>query len=1022
MFKKFFMALLAVLIISSISYAQIGTVIDTQGEASVIRNGHTAFERLSRGEPLEPFDVVRTIVNSTADLSAYGVKLHIPPLSKLRLSEDVIHNTDRKQPVIEVERGIVKIVGQDTTNRAGYINNIIIKTGGISITAERGSNIAVAYNNNTVVITNEKGDVSILNGRERIRVRTGMVAFVSPSGITMRNITQTDKNVLLTEVKTDVKKPIPEKETSLLSKNSNTSNNTSFNGGIPTNTNSSSSSNNTWVDPSLWNTKTNLTVQPWGDYRLGRTLSSGVWGQGDYISAWIVPNVGTDSTLTTGNTLHLSAPYKLHEVYDWDNNIGANNYIPLTQYYGVASEADLGFTIRLGGNVVNTGMPGFAVADSAGNKWFGIFAGISKPDNTFKIDYRFMYITPSGEIGYGKLDSTFTGDADTVNNILKASSRYTLTPVGNINFADFEANPWNYFSLSSSLNFDSSLFDNYSEGSSLFWWQGVNKGVFLGVNNGLLLQPAPSGNKVFTGRLDWNQYNKAVFTTNWANGEITGTFTGKYINENIYGTSSGSVFGVYDNTENNYALVVSGDITGTPVSAFVSGYGTWDTVNNYQWTHGYATLAPTSLLAAGNNIYGYGYVQNIPPGGKYIDIENGYSLSANNLGWDTSKDVYDSKGLGILDVDNKLYSGNFIGVYRRVNGEAGIWRYNIQSSGNIDADGYYDISGSVSNFIPIENTLVTVDRPSQVFVSALDWWNLSQGYGSLNTNGITISADSQHAFQIFGYSLADCTSFPCSALSWGYSNGKLSGLKYTSMSPSFSLITNDPGQMAGYVITASDNLNGTVTGKYYGGNMSSNIGNGDTNVYLTAGDVTGAYNPATSTLNMAMIGTHMSVNSYLSMVDDPAKQPTLQAMNIPITERYNATVNGGTFYDASSNAIGSFTTVGLNKIRAFGDTTTEGLWTMQITGNHAIDAGQWSMSATRLNLSASNLDGTSYNINIKGQNGGQLMSGGVWKGSVIGTGSNGMTLTGGAAGTYTGGDGLGVSGSFTGVGGGSWKR
>ncbi len=120
--------------------------------------------------------------------------------------------------------------------------------------------------------------------------------------------------------------------------------------------------------------------------------------------------------------------------------------------------------------------------------------------------------------------------------------------------------------------------------------------------------------------------------------------------------------------------------------------------------------------------------------------------------------------------------------------------------------------------------------------------------------------------------------------------------------------------------------------------------------------------------------------------------------------------------------------MGLNQIRAFGDNATEGIWTMQINGNHAINADQWSGNVTKLNLSASNLDGTSYNVSITSQNNGSssLMSNingtGIWKGSVTGSGSNGMTLTGAAAGTYTGGDGFGVSGNFTGTGGGAWKR
>lgn len=993
------------------AYAEtIGEIVRVQGLVDLNR-GDFRYIPISAGAEIKPFDIVRTMAGSTAEVKAYGYLINIPPVSKIQIGEVPLGNV--KKGVIEIERGSVKIL----PSFAGVPDKIDVKTfyGTISIEGKK-ADVDVSVKNTALVITNNSNAEVVLNaGNQKLKIKENFMATLTPGSFSIRQITPVDRKIIVQENPAIVK-PVTEANTSLLSSSTITvgTNNTAPSAPIPP---VPPATPVTYVDPSLWDTKTNITI----DYgsTLDRTTPNGPWGKGTYPNGWIIPNIGTDSVLTSGSTLHLSAPYKLHEVYDW----GSGSVIPLTQYFGVATEADLLYNVQFGNNAIFLPQWGFTPADSTGNQWYGSAYGLTKPNGTFKMDYRFMYVTPDGEIGYGKLASPFTGDADTINSILKSSSQYTLTPVGNINFADFEANPGNYYFAGGSLNFDPSLFDNDRGSSTLYQWNGANKGIFLGVNQGLLLQPAPSGNKTFLGSLDWNVYNKTTFVTTWENGEVTGTFTGKYMNEKIYGTSSGTVFGLYDTTENNYAIVASGDITGTPVSAFASSSNSWDPINNfYRWEHGYATLAPTSLLTPGNNIYGYGYTPNSLPSGKYIDIENGYSLSANNLGWDTSKDVYDSKGLGILDVDNKLYSGNFIGVYRRVNGEAGIWRYNIQSSGNIDADGYYDISGSVSNFIPIENTLVTVDRPSQVFVSALDWWNLSQGYGSLNTNGITISADSQHAFQIFGYSLADCTSFPCSALSWGYSNGKLSGLKYTSMSPSFSLITNDPGQMAGYVITASDNLNGTVTGKYYGGNMSSNIGNGDTNVYLTAGDVTGAYNPATSTLNMAMIGTHMSVNSYLSMVDDPAKQPTLQAMNIPITERYNATVNGGTFYDASSNAIGSFTTVGLNKIRAFGDTTTEGLWTMQITGNHAIDAGQWSMSATRLNLSASNLDGTSYNINIKGQNGGQLMSGGVWKGSVIGTGSNGMTLTGGAAGTYTGGDGLGVSGSFTGVGGGSWKR
>jgi len=1011
----------------------IGYALKTTGEVNILKNSSESFSMLKNGDVLQPFDVVRTTANSSAEISAYGVRFTVPPLSKVKLIETTIAN-NRKQPIIEIERGTVNITGRIASDYK--YSNLIVKTNtsspaAILIEQSGKPNVSVGYRNNTVFVSNGGNTEVVLlsNGGEKIKVKTDMVAFISQTGISIKRLSDSEKNILLASSEpVTVEKPITESKTSLLVSNNSTTN-TGYNV-IPVNSSNSGNApgNSSWVAPEQWDTKTNLTIQSWSDYRLGRTLGSGVWGQGDYISAWVVPNAGTDSTLTTGSTLHLSSPYKLHEVYDWDNNIAAENYIPLTQYYGVASEADLGFNVQLGGNIIRTEMNDFSVADSAGNKWRGKVAGIIKPDNTFKIDYRFMYITPSGEIGYGKLNSPFIGNADTVNNILKSSAQYTLTPVGSINSADFGVNPGNYYSLSGSFNLDSSIFDNYSESSSLEQWKGTNKGIFLGVNNGLLLQQPPSGNKVFLGSLDWNKYNKITFTTNWANGEITGTFSGKYINENIYGTSSGSVFGIYDNAENNYALVASGDITGTPVSAFVNGWGTWDTVNNYQWQHGYAVLAPTSLLTAGNNIYGYGYVQNIPLSGKYVNTEDGFSFNANSWGWDLTKDAYDSKGVGLLDIDNKLYNGNFVGVYRKTNGEAGIWKYNIQSSGNIDAGGYYDVSGTVTNFIPVENALITIDRTSQAFSSSLDWWNLSQGSGSLTTNGITLDANSQHVFQAYGYSLADCSSFPCSTLSWGYSSGKLSNLKYTSLSSSFDLMTNDTTSLAGYLIKATDNLNETVTGKYYGGNVSSNIVNGDTNVYLTVGDVKGTYDAVNSTLNMAMIGTHMTVNSYLSMVDDPAKQPTLQAMNIPITERYNATINSGTFYDAANTAIGSFTTVGLNQIRAFGDNATEGIWTMQINGNHAINADQWSGNVTKLNLSASNLDGTSYNVSITSQNNGSssLMSNingtGIWKGSVTGSGSNGMTLTGAAAGTYTGGDGFGVSGNFTGTGGGAWKR
>lgn len=998
----------------------IGQVLKVAGEVNILRNNSESFSSLKPSDMLQPFDVVRTTANSSAELSAYGVRFTVPPLSKVKLVETTITN-NRKQPVIEVERGTVNIVGRIASDYK--YSNLIVKTNtsGPAILIEQSGkpNVSVGYRNNTVFVSNGGNTEVVLlsNGGEKIKVKTNMVAFVSQTGISIRRLSDAEKNTLLDSSGVAVvAKPITEHNTSLLSNNSSTDNTNSNN--PPDNNNNNGNQNVSWVAPEQWDAKTSLTIESsWG--RLERILSDGVWGKGAYSSAWVVPNTGTDSTLTNGNTLHLSAPYKLHEVYGWDNNIGAGGYMPLTQYYGVASEADLGFNVQLGNNVITAEMWDF-VPDSAGNKWMGKLDGITKSDNTFKIDYRFMYITPSGEIGYGNLNSPFTGEADTVNSILKSSAQYTLTPVGNINYADFEASPWDYFSLSGSLNLDPSLFDNYSESSSLYQWKGADKGVFLGVNYGLLQQQSPSGNKVFLGNLSWDKYNKTTFTTDWANGEITGTFSGKFINENIYGTSSGSVFGIYDNTENNYALVASGDVTGTPVSAFVSSGGTWDTVNNYRWEHGYATLAPTSLLTNGNNIYGYGYVQNAPVSGKYVYAEDGFSFNGGWGGWDSTKDAYDSKGMGLLDIDNRLYNGNFVGVYKKTNGEAGIWKYNIQSSGSIDADGYYDVTGAVANFVPIENAPITVDRTSQIFSSGLSWWNLSNGSGSLTTNGITLDANSQHIFGMHGYSLADCSSFPCSTLSWGYSLGNMRDIKYTSLSPSFDLMSSDITSLAGYLIKASDNGDGTVTGKYYGGNLTSTVGN--TDIYITAGDVKGTYDAVTSTLNMAMLGTHMAVNTYLSMVDDPAKQPTLQAMNIPITERYNATINSGTFYDALNTAIGSFTTVGLNQIRAFGDTTTEGIWTMQINGNRAIDAGQFSGNVRKLDLSASNLDGTSYSVSIKGQNDGSLMSNGIWKGSATGSGTNGMTLTGAAAGTYTGGDGFGVSGSFNGTGGGAWKK
>lgn len=1027
--KVLFIVILIALVgsfVGTTSAETIGQVLKAVGEVNVLRNNSETFSVLKTGDALQPFDVVRTTSNASAEISAYGVRLSVPPLSKIKLVETAVAN-NRRQPAVEIERGTVNIVGRVSSDYK--YSNLLVKTntsGPVILIEQSGKpNVSVGYRNNTVFVSNGGNNEVVLlsNKGEKIKVKPNMVAFVSQTGVSIKGLSNAEKNVLLSSSEDNVvAKPITEYNTSLLSSDNSTddaSADTSTTSTSSTTDTSTTSTNVSWVAPEQWDTKTNETI-PW--FRTERVLGNGVWGKTSYSSGWALLNTGTDSILTNGNTLHLSALYKLHEVYDWDNNIGDFNYIPLTQYYGVASEADLGFNVQLGNNVVVAEFWDF-VPDSAGNKWIGKFGGVIKTDNTFKIDYRFMYITPSGEIGYGSLNSPFIGEVDTVNSILKSSAQYTLTPVGNINYADFGADPGSYFSISGGLNLDTALFDNYYESSSLYQWKGANRGVFLGVNQGLLLQQPPSGNRVFIGSLDWYKYNKTTFTTDWANGEIMGTFTGKFINEYIYGTSSGSVFGLYDNTENNYALVVSGDITGTPVSAFISSFGTWDTVNNYQWLHGYAALAPANLLTSGNNIYGYGYVQNAPVSGKYIYTEDGFSFDGNSVGWDSTKDAYGSKGTGLLDMDNRLYSGSFIGVYKKTNGEAGIWKYNIQSSGNIDADGHYDVSGLVTDLIPVENAVaITVDRASQVFSSSLDWWNLSQGVGSLTVNGITLDANSQHVFQMQGQSLVDCSSWPCFGLSWGYSSGRLSNLKYTNLSPSFDLMTNDTSNLAGYLIKATDNLNGTVTGKYYGGNLSSNIVNGDTAVYLTAGDVKGTYDAVASTLNMAMIGTHITVNSYLAMVDDPAKQPTLQAMGIPITERYNATVNIGTFYDASNTAIGSFTTVGLNQIRAFGDSNTEGIWTMQLNGNHAIDAGQFSGDVKRLGLSASNLDGASYNVSVTGTNNGSLISNGIWKGSVTGTGTNGMTLTGAAAGTYTGGDGFGVSGSFNGTGGGAWKK
>jgi len=420
-----------------------------------------------------------------------------------------------------------------------------------------------------------------------------------------------------------------------------------------------------------------------------------------------------------------------------------------------------------------------------------------------------------------------------------------------------------------------------------------------------------------------------------------------------------------------------------------------DTTNLMTDTH---TLSGNDLLTTGNTVTISGSISGLPASKDHVGKSSGFDIRpASNQ----TADVVFTSGATRIDADTSKISGQQTGVYKTSSGDMGVLKINLPTTSI--SGGSYNITGNV--------TRVQIESSLNINV-ALTSFGASGTHTTADTNGITpngaISAG------ISGEVLGNTATNQL--LDWGTAKMSAS-MGYTSLSSNFSIQMQYMGSAGSQIgFFGVKNADGSITGKAYGAFMDN-----ENKIKVLSGDIQGVYSPTSSTLSMIAPGVSMDVNRYINMLS--TAPTTLQNLGIPITERYNATVGNGTFYDGSGNTIGTFTAVGLNELKLRGDDTVKGLFTLVSNGNYSLDSGKGAVDAHRLSVTASSLDSTTYNVDIKGAGQGSgvngytslMQPGGVAKGQITGTGSNGIALNGIATGSYST-----NSVSLTGVG--SWRK
>lgn len=1070
--RLFYTTIIVLLLICAVEIAQassspVGVISSVQGNVEVLRAG--GFIPLEKGDVVSPGDTFRSGKGGQAviSLSGGGV-VRIDPGTRSSIfigSSQAKNGKTAEQVVIKVGRGKVQVAQRPGTTpvvvHAGDLSAFVggdVKNISTAIISNISGISSAAAGQGVVMVNTESGQSqSVLPGRGvsvQNRVDFGPPPVAIPraaflSEIRLLGSMDKETNKVATDIPVTTRQPglLPTTQTATTTveyvyvPGAATTTTTSSSSSSSLSSSSSSSTThsvspppppppsspppprtvNWWQSevtiPSSWVEKTSYTEANTTDnnWYLSRFIPTQCQGSACY-SGDIIYNIGTTSRFSqSGGILSINGMFKLGKVNVNSNTINGERYWQsLNDYYVLPALSSLGFTPTLGNNYFSNAPYSWQSLDSNGTGWKGITVGLTNPDGTYKIDARFAYVLPDGEIGFIKLDSPWTGTFDQAALTFSADVPYTLALVGKVNYSSYAQ----YLDHNGGFTFSAQSLSQGTDNSNLYVWHGYGSnpvGTYLGVTAGTITGNAPSGNLPINGYLS-SEYNRLSLSTNWSNGSITGSITGKYISQYAYGTISGNAWGIYNGTEGNFALVSSGDLSAVPVNTFGSAMYPWDAVNYYQIATGFGTL--DDPLTVGHNIVGYGYMENMPASGKYVNLNDSSGLN-NYSQFPASGFLVNAVGADLIDADAKTYSSHQLGIYfKSSNNEGGIFKYSM--SGNLDSTGAFDISGTVTDVIPVETLPSTIG----IYGNSLSAGNSE----TVQASGIGVNGNMQ--FSDYSLALQDISNN--NYASWGAFKANATQISYSGMSPSFDISFTDPSQWGGATwmqpssqwFFINDNGNGTVSGRLFGGQLAT-IDNSTFTPAIVAADVYGAYDPNTATLNMAAIGASITVDKFLSMVDDPTKQATLQAMGIPITERYNATVNTATLYDGSNTQVGSVTTVGLNnKFRAFGDTSssTNGVWTLQVNGNHAMNGGQSPASVQKINVASSNIDGTTYSMNITPHNSSQFMSGGSIAGMVSGASNKGMTVNGVAAGSYTGGDGAGATGTISITGGGAWKK
>lgn len=420
-----------------------------------------------------------------------------------------------------------------------------------------------------------------------------------------------------------------------------------------------------------------------------------------------------------------------------------------------------------------------------------------------------------------------------------------------------------------------------------------------------------------------------------------------------------------------------------------------DTTNLMTDVH---TISGNDILTTGSTVTMSGSITGLPASKDHIGKSSGFDIRpANNQ----TSDVVFTSGATRIDADTSKITGQQTGVYKTSAGDMGVLKINLPTTSI--SGGSYNITGNV--------TRVQIESSPNINV-ALTSFGVSGTHTVANNNGITPTGTVSGGIsgEVLGNTATN------QLLDWG--TARLSASTgYTSLSSAFQLQIQQMGSLGSQLdFFGTTNADGSISGKAYGVFLDN-----ENKIKVLSGDIQGVYSPVSSTLSMIAPGVSMEVNKYLNMLS--TSPTTLQNLGIPITERYNATIGNGTFYDGNGNVIGTFTAVGLNELKLRGDDSVKGLFTLVSNGDYSLNSGKAAVDAYRLSVTATSLDSTAYSIDVKGAGQGSgvngytslMQPGGVAKGQITGTGSNGVVLNGIATGSYS-------TNNISLTGAGSWRK